>query len=83
MFVRVANKRRANIWVQKDGQRVNGKSILGLMTLAAAHHISHKLRIILGVSNDSAVSFHPPNDIPQAIRRVRYRNATMGSRLVG
>ena len=35
MFVRVANKHRANIWVQKDGQRVNGKSILGLMTLAA------------------------------------------------
>jgi phosphocarrier protein HPr len=35
MFVRVANKHRANIWVQKDGQRVNGKSILELMTLAA------------------------------------------------
>jgi phosphocarrier protein HPr len=35
MFVRVANKHRADIWVQKDGQRVNGKSILGLMTLAA------------------------------------------------
>jgi phosphocarrier protein HPr len=35
MFVRVANKYRADIWVQKDGQQVNGKSILGLMTLAA------------------------------------------------
>ena len=35
MFVRVANKHRADIWVQKDGQRVNGKSILGLMTLPA------------------------------------------------
>jgi phosphocarrier protein HPr len=35
MFVRVANKYRADVWVQKDGQRVNGKSILGLMTLAA------------------------------------------------
>jgi phosphocarrier protein HPr len=35
MFVRVANKYRADIWVQKDSQRVNGKSILGLMTLAA------------------------------------------------
>jgi phosphocarrier protein HPr len=35
MFVRVANKHRADIWIQKDGQRVNGKSILGLMTLAA------------------------------------------------
>ena len=36
MFVRVANKHRANIWVEKDGRRVNGKSILGLMMLAAA-----------------------------------------------
>ena len=35
MFVRLANKHRANIWVQKDDQQVNGKSILGLMTLAA------------------------------------------------
>jgi phosphocarrier protein HPr len=35
MFVRLANKHRADLWVQKDGQRVNGKSILGLMTLAA------------------------------------------------
>lgn len=35
MFVRVANKHRAEIWVQKDSQRVDGKSILGLMALAA------------------------------------------------
>lgn len=40
MFVRVANKHRADIWVQKDGQRVNGKSILGLMTLAAGQGTS-------------------------------------------
>ena len=36
MFVRIANRHRANIWVQKDADRVNGKSILGLLTLAAA-----------------------------------------------
>ena len=35
MFVRVANKHRADIWVEKDGEQVNGKSILGLMMLAA------------------------------------------------
>ena len=35
MFVRVANKHRAETWVQKDSQRVDGKSILGLMALAA------------------------------------------------
>jgi phosphocarrier protein HPr len=35
MFVRVANKHRADIWVEKDGEQVNGKSIMGLMMLAA------------------------------------------------
>ena len=35
MFVRVANKHRADIWVQKGKEQVNGKSILGLMMLAA------------------------------------------------
>ena len=36
MFVRVANKHRADIWVRKGDEQVNGKSILGLMMLAAA-----------------------------------------------
>ena len=36
MFVRVANKHRAEIWVEKDGEQVNGKSIMGLMMLSAA-----------------------------------------------
>jgi phosphocarrier protein HPr len=35
MFVREANKHRAEIWVEKDGEQVNGKSIMGLMMLAA------------------------------------------------
>ena len=35
MFVRVANKFVADIWVEKDGEEVNGKSIMGLMLLAA------------------------------------------------
>jgi len=35
MFVRAANKHRADIWVEKDGEQVNGKSIMGLMMLAA------------------------------------------------
>jgi phosphocarrier protein HPr len=35
MFVRIANKHRADIWVEKDGEQVNGKSIMGLMMLAA------------------------------------------------
>ena len=36
MFVRVANKFKSYIFVEKDGERVNGKSIMGIMMLAAA-----------------------------------------------
>ena len=35
-FVKMANKFQAEITVTKDGDSVNGKSIMGLMTLAAA-----------------------------------------------
>ena len=35
MFVKAASKYRAEVWVEKDGERVNGKSIMGLMMLAA------------------------------------------------
>ena len=35
MFVRTASKCDCDIFVEKDGERVNGKSIMGLMMLAA------------------------------------------------
>ncbi len=35
MFVKVANRFPCHIFVEKDGERVNGKSIMGLMMLAA------------------------------------------------
>lgn len=35
MFVRVANRFTCEVWVEKDGEEVNGKSIMGLMLLAA------------------------------------------------
>lgn len=35
MFVKVCNRFKADIWVEKDGEQVNGKSIMGLMMLAA------------------------------------------------
>jgi len=35
-FVQLANKYRCNVTVGKDDQEVNGKSIMGLMMLAAA-----------------------------------------------
>ncbi|HNZ58038.1 MAG TPA: HPr family phosphocarrier protein [Syntrophorhabdaceae bacterium] len=33
-FVKKANKYKSNIWVEKDGTEVNGKSIMGLLMLA-------------------------------------------------
>lgn len=35
MFVRIANRFACDVWVEKDGEEVNGKSIMGLMMLAA------------------------------------------------
>lgn len=35
MFVKTANRFTCNIFVEKDGEKVNGKSIMGLMMLAA------------------------------------------------
>ena len=43
MFVRIASQYRAEIWVAKEGEEVNGKSIMGLMMLAAGQ--GSKLRI--------------------------------------
>jgi phosphocarrier protein len=37
MFVKISSRYRAEVWVEKDGERVNGKSIMGLMMLAAGH----------------------------------------------
>ena len=36
MIVRITNKFRAEVLVEKDEEQVNGKSIMGLMMLAAA-----------------------------------------------
>lgn len=35
MFVKIANRFICDIFVEKDGEKVNGKSIMGLMMLAA------------------------------------------------
>ena len=43
MFVRIASRFRCEIWVEKDGEEINGKSIMGLMMLAAGQ--GSKLRI--------------------------------------
>src|SRR3981081_570095 len=43
MFVRIASRHRCEVWVSKEGEEVNGKSIMGLMMLAAGQ--GSKLRI--------------------------------------
>ncbi|MFV0338310.1 MAG: HPr family phosphocarrier protein [Chthoniobacterales bacterium] len=35
MFVKIASRYNCEVWVEKDGERVNGKSIMGLLMLAA------------------------------------------------
>lgn len=35
MIVRIANTYSGEVWVEKDDEQVNGKSIMGLMMLAA------------------------------------------------
>jgi len=35
MFVKTANRFGCDVFVEKDGEKVNGKSIMGLMMLAA------------------------------------------------
>ena len=35
MFVRISSRYRSEVWVEKEGEQINGKSIMGLMMLAA------------------------------------------------
>lgn len=35
MFVKISNRFKCEVWVTKDDEQVNGKSIMGLMILAA------------------------------------------------
>jgi phosphocarrier protein HPr len=44
MLVKISSRFRSEIWIEKDGERVNGKSIMGLMMLAAGK--GSKLSII-------------------------------------
>ena len=53
MFVKVCNRFKAEIWVEKDGEQVNGKSIMGLMMLAAGQG-SKLLVTCEGVDSDKA-----------------------------
>lgn len=35
MIVRISSKYNCSTWIEKDGEEVNGKSIMGIMMLAA------------------------------------------------
>lgn len=37
LFVKIASRYDADVYVEKSGNRVSGKSIMGLMTLEASH----------------------------------------------
>jgi phosphocarrier protein len=39
-FVQIANRFKSEVKVLKDGQEANGKSIMGLLTLVAAHGVT-------------------------------------------
>lgn len=46
MMVRVSNKYNdAEVWVEKDDESVNGKSIMGLMMLAAGNGTKLRFRV--------------------------------------
>jgi len=53
MFVKISSRYRAEVWVEKDGEQVNGKSIMGLMMLAAGK--GSKLRLIADGSDGEKV----------------------------
>ena len=46
MFVREANRHACEILVEKDGETINGKSIMGLMMLAAGMGSKISLRAV-------------------------------------
>lgn len=52
LFVKTANRFQCDVFVEKDGEKVNGKSIMGLMMLAAGP--GSKLTIITQGSDASS-----------------------------
>lgn len=63
MFVKTASRFKCEVWVEKDGERVNGKSIMGLMMLAAGQG-SKLLVSCEGSDGDKALA-----EIEEIIRR--------------
>ncbi len=43
-LVKVANKYKCEVWIECEGQKVNGKSIMGVLMLAAAQGMRVKIQ---------------------------------------
>ena len=43
LLVQTANRFAANIFLEKDGEKINGKSIMGILTLAATYNSPIKI----------------------------------------
>jgi len=54
-FVKLANKFQSDITIEKDGERINGKSIMGLLMLGAAQ--GSKLTVIAN-GRDAEAAVH-------------------------
>ena len=55
MFVKIANRFACDIFVEKDGEKINGKSIMGLMMLAAGPGSKLTLHV-KGADADTAIA---------------------------
>jgi len=60
LLVETANRFSAGIYLEKDGEKINGKSIMGILTLAATYNSA--IRIIADGSDEQ--------DAVQAISRL-------------
>jgi phosphocarrier protein len=54
LLVQTANRFSANIYLEKDGEKINGKSIMGILTLAATYNSPIKI-IADGSDEEDAV----------------------------
>lgn len=45
-FVKLASRFRSEVWIEKDGLEVNGKSIMGVLMLAAELGSKLRLRVV-------------------------------------
>ena len=64
LFVRKANEFECEIEVEKDGERVNGKSIMGLMMLAAGQGTSLR---ILAKGREASVALDALEELVRAV----------------